>query len=75
MTKYKGGQLCLPGPDLTPYSVLTFDNYLHRIKGWLSEPISSHALIDPAIRAGDPGEVEIGIVRGSQAGGQLGVLR
>ena len=75
MTKYKGGQLCLPGPDLTPYSGLTFDNDLNRIKGWLSEPISSHALIDPAIRAGDTGEVEIGIVRGSQARRQLGVLR
>ena len=55
-------------------SVLTFDNYLNRINGWLSEPITSHALIDPGVRAGDPGEVEIGIMRGSQTGGQLGVL-
>ena len=54
---------------------LTFDNDLHRIHWWLSEPISSHALIGPGVGAGDPGKVEIGIVRGSQAGGQLGVLR
>ena len=56
-------------------SVLTFDNYLNRINGWLSEPITSHALIDPGIRAGDPGEVKTGVVGGSQTWGKLGALK
>ena len=73
MMKYKGGRL--PDPDCSADGQLTFDNYLNRIHCWLSEAITSHALIDPAIGAGDPGEVEIGIVRGSQARGQLGALR
>ena len=56
-------------------SVLTFDNDLNRIHCWLSEAVPPYALIDPGIRAGDPGEVKTSVVGGSQTWGKLGALK
>ena len=54
--------------------LLTFDNDLDGVDSRLTESIFADTLIDASVCVGDAGEVESLLVRGGQAGGQLGAL-